>query len=60
MLFARDYITGKHNLELVRAKKDNYGASCYRLKYQINLVGNQVFSVDDLNSMDAKLDEGKI
>jgi hypothetical protein len=50
-------IIGKHNLELVRAGKDDEDCPCYRLRYQINLVGNQVFSVDDLNSMGAKLNK---
>ena len=50
-------IIGRHNLDLVRAGKDSDDAPCYRLRYQINLVGNQVFSVDDLNSMGAKLNK---
>ena len=48
-------IIGKHNLELVRAGKADDDAPCYRLRYQLNLTGNQVFSVDDLNIMGAKL-----
>ena len=50
-------VIGKHNLELVKAGKDDEDCPCYRLRYQINLVGNQVFSVDDLNSMGAKLNK---
>ena len=50
-------VIGNHNLELVKAGKDDEDCPCYRLRYQINLVGNQVFSVDDLNTMGAKLSE---
>ena len=49
-------IIGKHNLELVRAGKDDEDTPCYRLRYQINLVGNQVFDVDTLNAMGARLE----
>jgi hypothetical protein len=48
-------VIGKHKLELVRAGKDDHDAPCYRLRHQINLVGNRVFSVDDLNGMGAKI-----
>ena len=49
-------IIGKHKVKLVRVKKNDYNACCYRLRYQINLVGNAVYSVDDLNAMGAKLE----
>ena len=49
-------IIGKHSVELVRAKKDDYDAPCFRLRYQINLIGNAVYSVDDLNQMGARLE----
>jgi hypothetical protein len=53
-------IIGKHNLELVRAGKDDDDAPCYRLRYQINLVGNQVFDVDTLNAMGVRLEGEKV
>jgi len=46
---------GKHIVELVRAGKDDHDAPAYKLRYQVNLVGNQVWTVDDLNIMGAKL-----
>jgi hypothetical protein len=50
-------IIGKHHVELVRAGQDDYGSPCYRLRYKINLTGNQIFSVDELNSRGAQLNE---
>ena len=48
-------IIGKHNLELVRAGKADDDAPQYRLRHNLTLTGNAVFSVDDLNIMGAKL-----
>ena len=53
-------IIGKHKVELVRVKKGDYSVCGYRLRYQINLVGNAVYSVDDLNAMGAKLEKEKV
>jgi len=46
---------GRHTVELVRAGKDDCDTPAYKLRYQINLIGNQVWTVDDLNSLGAKL-----
>jgi hypothetical protein len=48
-------IIGKHNLELVRAGKDTDDAPQYRLRHNLTLTGNAIFTVDDLNIMGAKL-----
>ena len=48
-------IIGKHNLELVRAGKADDDAPQYRLRHNLTLTGNSVFTVDDLNIMGAKL-----
>ena len=48
-------IIGKHNLELVRAGRDSDDTPQYRLRHNLTLTGNAVFSVDDLNIMGAKI-----
>jgi hypothetical protein len=48
-------VIGKHTVELVRAGKADDDCPCYRIRHQINLVGNQIFTVDELNVMGGKL-----
>jgi hypothetical protein len=46
---------GRHTVELVRHGKDSDDAPCYKLRYDLKLTGNQIWSIDDLNVLGAKL-----
>jgi hypothetical protein len=49
---------GQHVVELVRHGKDiDFDCPCYKLRHADGVIGNSIYTVDDLNIMGAQLNE---